>query len=161
VTSEQFKNLFDLYFDDIRRYLYYRCGDKVVSTDLAQDTFMRIWEKQLDVRPGKDTGLLYKIAGDLFVSHNRREILRQKAPEQIRFEGIESSPEEEMQFRELQGKYEKALMKLPEEQRITFLMSRNEEYTYQEIATRLSVSIKTVEKRVSGALARLRKELKT
>jgi DNA-directed RNA polymerase specialized sigma24 family protein len=40
-------------------------------------------------------------------------------------------------------------------------MSRNEEFTYQEIAARLSVSIKTVEKRVSGALSRLRKELKT
>jgi RNA polymerase sigma factor (sigma-70 family) len=161
VTREQFKNLFDLYFDDIRRYLYYRCGDTAISTDLAQDTFMRIWEKQMDLQPGKDTGLLYKIAGDLFLSHNRREILRQKAPEQIRFEGIESSPEEEMQFRELQERYQKALMNLPEDQRITFLMSRNEEYTYQEIAARLSVSIKTVEKRVSGALARLRKELKT
>jgi RNA polymerase sigma factor (sigma-70 family) len=161
VTREQFKNLFDLYFDDIRRYLYYRCGDTAISTDLAQDTFMRIWEKQMELQPGKDTGLLYKIAGDLFLSHNRREILRQKAPEQIRFEGIESSPEEEMQFRELQERYQKALMNLPEDQRITFLMSRDEEYTYQEIAARLSVSIKTVEKRVSGALTRLRKALKT
>jgi RNA polymerase sigma factor (sigma-70 family) len=161
VTREQFKTLFDLYFDDIRKYLYFRCGDTVISTDLAQDTFMRIWEKQMELQPGKDTGLLYKIAGDLFLSHNRREILRQKAPEKIRFEGIESSPEDEMQFRELQEKYEKALMKLPEDQRITFLMSRNEELTYQEIAARLSVSIKTVEKRVSGALSRLREELKT
>jgi len=72
VTKEQFKTLFDLYFDDIRRYLYYRCGDTSISTDLAQDTFMRIWEKQMDVQPDRDTGLLYKIAGDLFVSHTRR-----------------------------------------------------------------------------------------
>jgi RNA polymerase sigma factor (sigma-70 family) len=161
VTKDQFKSLFDLYFDDIRKYLYFRCGDTVISTDLAQDTFMRIWEKQMELQPGKDTGLLYKIAGDLFLSHNRREVLRQKAPDQIRFEGIESSPEDEMQFRELREKYEKALMKLPENQRITFLMSRDEELTYQEIATRLSVSVKTVEKRVSGALSRLREELKT
>jgi RNA polymerase sigma factor (sigma-70 family) len=161
VTKEQFKNLFDLYFDDIRRYLYYRCGDTTVSTDLAQDTFMRIWEKQMDLLPGKDTGLLYKIASDLFVSHTRRERLRKEAPREIRFGQRDSTPEDEISYKELQDKYEKTLMRLPENQRIAFLMSRTEELTYPEIAARLSISVKAVEKRVSGALSRLRKELKT
>jgi len=161
VTKEQFKTLFDLYFDDIRRYLYYRCGDTMVSTDLAQDTFMRIWEKQMDLQPDRDTGLLYKIAGDLFVSHIRRERLRKEAPAEIRLEQSGQSPEDELQYRELQKKYERTLMKLPEKQRIVFLMSRTEELSYQEIAARLSISVKAVEKRISGALSRLRKELKT
>ena len=161
MTREQFKILFDLYFEDIRRYLYYRSGDTTVSTDLAQDTFMKVWEKQMDLQADRDTGLLYKIAGDLFVSFTRREKLRREAPEKIRFEQRDSSPEEEMQYRELQEKYEKVLMKLPENQRITFLMSRTEELSYQEIATRLSISVKAVEKRMSSALSRLRKELKT
>ncbi len=81
MTKEQFKTLFDLYFEDIRRYLYYRCGDTIVSTDLAQDTFMRIWEKQMDLQAERDVGLLYKIAGDLFVSHMRREKLRRESPD--------------------------------------------------------------------------------
>lgn len=161
MTSEQFKNLFDLYFDDIRKYLYYRCGDTAISTDLAQDTFMRIWEKQMDLLPGKDTGLLYKIASDLFVSHTRRERLRKEAPREIRFGQRDSTPEDEISYKELQDKYEKTLMRLPENQRIAFLMSRTEELTYPEIAARLSISVKAVEKRVSGALSRLRKELKT
>ena len=161
MTKEQFKNLFDLYFDDIRSYLYYRCGDTTVSTDLAQDTFMRIWEKQMDLLPGKDTGLLYKIASDLFVSHTRRERLRKEAPREIRFGQRDSTPEDEISYKELQDKYEKTLMRLPENQRIAFLMSRTEELTYPEIAARLSISVKAVEKRVSGALSRLRKELKT
>jgi len=161
VTKEQFKNLFDLYFDDIRRYLYYRSGDTTVSTDLAQDTFMRVWEKGMDLLPEKDKGLLYKIAGDLFVSHMRREKLRKEAPGLIRFELTGSSPEEEMQYLELKEKYEKVLMKLPENQRVVFLMSRTEELNYREIATRLSISVKAVEKRMSAALSRLRKELNT
>jgi RNA polymerase sigma factor (sigma-70 family) len=161
VTKEQFKSLFDFYFEDIRRYLYYRCGDRTVSTDLAQDTFMKIWEKQMNLVPGKDAGLLYKIAGDLFVSHVRRERLRKEAPGRIRFEQEGTTPEDEMQYLELQEKYEKTLMLLPETQRVAFLMSRTEELTYQEIATRLSISVKAVEKRVSGALSRLRQELQT
>jgi len=160
VTKEEFKNLFDLYFEDIRRYLYYRCGDTTVSTDLAQDTFMRIWEKQMDLQAEKDVGLLYKISGDLFVSHMRREKLRRESPELIRFEQRDSSPEDELLYQELQEKYEKALLKLSEAQRIAFLMSRTEELSYLEIATRLSISIKAVEKRITGALSRLRKELR-
>ncbi len=160
MTKEEFKNLFDLYFKDIRRYLYYCCGDTTFSTDLAQDTFMRIWEKQMDLQAEKDVGLLYKIAGDLFVSHMRREKLRRESPELIRFEQRDSSPEDELLYQELQEKYEKALVKLSEAQRIAFLMSRTEELSYQEIATRLSISIKAVEKRITGALYRLRKELR-
>jgi RNA polymerase sigma-70 factor (ECF subfamily) len=159
VTKEQFKTLFDLYFEDIRRYLYYRCGDTMVSTDLAQDTFMRVWEKQMTLLPGKDKALLYKIAGDLFVSYTRRERLRREAPERIHFERSDHSPEDQLQYREMQDKYEEVLMKIPENQRIAFLMSRTEELSYQEIATRLSISVKAVEKRISGALSRLRKEL--
>ncbi len=161
MTKEQFKILFDLYFEDIRRYLYYRSGDTSVSTDLAQDTFMRVWEKQMDLQAGKDKGLLYKIAGDLYISFTRRERLRREAPDKIRFGPRDSSPEEELQYKELEEKYEKVLMKLPENQRITFLMSRTEELSYQEIATRLSLSVKAIEKRMSGALARLRKDLET
>ena len=161
MTKEQFRTLFDSYFDDIRRYLYYRSGDEALSTDLAQDTFMRIWEKQMMLSPDRDAALLYKIAGDLFVSHLRREKLRQEAPDRIRFEPGSRTPEEELEFQELQEKYEKALVKLPENQRIVFLMSRMEELTYAEIAARLTLSVKAVEKRMTGALARLRKEIKT
>ena len=161
MTKEQFKTLFDSYFDDIRRYLYYRSGDEALSTDLAQDTFMRIWEKEMTLMPGSDAGLLYKIAGDLFVSHTRREKLRKEAPDRIRFHQSGRSPEEELQFKELQEKYEKALIKLPENQRVVFLMSRMEELTYPEIAARLNLSVKAVEKRMTGALSRLRKEIIT
>jgi RNA polymerase sigma-70 factor (ECF subfamily) len=161
MTKEQFRTLFDRYFDDIRRYLYYRSGDEALSTDLTQDTFMRVWEKQMMLSPDRDAGLLYKIAGDLFVSHMRREKLRQEAPDRIRFEPGSRNPEEELEFQELQEKYEKALVKLPENQRIVFLMSRIEELTYPEIAARLTLSVKAVEKRMTGALARLRKEIKT
>jgi len=161
VSQEEFKTIFDLYFDNIRSYLYYRCGDVFISNDLAQDTFMRIWEKKMDVRPEKDVGLLYKIAGDLFVSYYRKERLWKNLPEEIRFEQNGASPEEALLYKELEEKYEKALGKLPEKQRIVFLMSRVEGLTYQEIAERLSLSVKAIEKRVSGALCCLRKEIKT
>ena len=161
MTKELFKILFDAYFNDIRRYLYYRSGDTILSTDIAQDTFMRVWEKQMDLQPGTDAGLLYKIAGDLFVSHIRRDRLSRGIISELKFELSAETPEDNLNYKELKERYEQALMKLPEKQRIVFLMSRIEGLTYQEIAKRLSLSVKAVEKRMTGALAHLRTELTT
>jgi RNA polymerase sigma-70 factor (ECF subfamily) len=160
VTREEFKLLFDTHFDAIRRYLYFRSGDHVISTDLAQDTFLRIWEKQLDLDSVRDVGLLYKVAGDLFVSHYRRDRLSRGIIKELSFEVEASGPEEYLQVKELQAKYEKVLARMPEKQRLVFLMSRMEDLSYQEIANRLSLSVKAIEKRMSAALALLRKELK-
>jgi RNA polymerase sigma-70 factor (family 1) len=161
VTQEQFKLVFDQHFEAIRRYLYFRSGDSTVSSDLAQDTFMKIWERGKELDPERDAALLYKIAGDLFISHLRRIRISREAFSEIEFEMTSDSPESEMQYNELQSDYKKALGKLPEKQRTAFMMSRMENLTYREIAERLSLSVKAVEKRVSAALVILRKEIKS
>jgi RNA polymerase sigma-70 factor (ECF subfamily) len=71
--KEEFKRLFDTHFDAIRRYLYYRCSDTELASDVAQDLFTRIWEKQMDIDPLKDKALLYKMASDMIVSKFRRK----------------------------------------------------------------------------------------
>jgi RNA polymerase sigma-70 factor (ECF subfamily) len=159
VTETTFKSIFDTHFDSIRRYLYYRSGDASLSTDLAQDTFMRVWEKNLDLDPHKDIGLLYKIAGDLFISHYRRDKLARRALREVNFEILLDSPHELMEAEQLKAVYKGALANLSEPLRVVFLMSRMEELTYTEIAQRLSLSVKAVEKRMSKALTQLRKTL--
>lgn len=71
------------------------------------------------------------------------------------------SPEEEILFKELATSYARALEQMPEKQRIVFLMSRNDELKYHEIAGLLDISIKTVEKRMNSALQFLKKVLLT
>lgn len=161
MTEEQFKELFDRYFDPIRRYLYYRSGDNQLSTDLAQDTFMKVWERGKLLHPERDYGLLYKIAGDLFVSHIRRVRLSRDIFSELEFEVRDEGPEGELQYRELEENYKRVLARLPEKQRTVFMMSRMEELSYREIAEHLAISIKTVEKRMSAALVQMRKEIKS
>ncbi|UCH13169.1 MAG: RNA polymerase sigma-70 factor, partial [Bacteroidales bacterium] len=55
--------------------------------------------------------------------------------------------------------YVKALSELSEKQRTVFLMARMEGLKYREIAERLNISIKAVEKRMSITLAYLKKAL--
>lgn len=159
MTREEFKNLFDIHFDTVRNYIYYRSGDSELATDIAQETFMRIWEKQLVVENNKTKGLLFKIAGDLFVSSYRK----QKTMLQFKLQakpGIDHhSPEEHMEFEELKTKYEKALAQMPDKQRTVFLMSRMEHLKNREIAEALKLSIKAVEKRMKLALQYLKEAI--
>ncbi len=159
MTKEEFKYLFDSYFDAVRNYLFYRGADTDEASDLAQDVFLRIWEKQLDVVPEKAIRLLYKMAGDMFISKYRRAKLEMNYLNSLKHDTTDISPEDELKHKELFGNYKKALAGLNEKQRTVFLMSRMEGLKYQEIADRLQLSVKAVEKRMNIALAHLKKRL--
>ncbi|MBI9059528.1 RNA polymerase sigma-70 factor [Labilibaculum sp. DW002] len=159
MTQEEFKLLFDKYFDSIRNYIYYRSGDEELATDIAQDSFMKLWEKHLDFEEKPLRSLLYKISNDLFISKYRREKVAQKYLAKLAPSVNNHSPEDELAYKELQTKYETALKNLSEKQRVVFLMSRMEGLKYQEIADQLELSVKAVEKRMTSALSFLRKAL--
>lgn len=159
MTKQEFKQLFDRHFDAVRRYIYYRSGDGDLATDIAQDVFLRLWEKQPDYRERENVGLLYKMAGDEFVSRYRRQQLELNYKNSLPFQLYDISPEEELQYKELQQRYEEALSSLPEKQRVAFLMSRMDGLKYHEIADRLNISVKAVEKRMNLALGFLKLKL--
>ncbi|MDP3442328.1 MAG: sigma factor, partial [Ignavibacteria bacterium] len=73
MKKEEFKTIFNTHFEDVRRYILYRSGNEEMATDIAQDTFLRIWEKQLMIDQKTARGLLLKIAGDLFINQYRRD----------------------------------------------------------------------------------------
>ena len=159
MTKEEFKKLFDSYFDPVRSYLFYRGADKELASDLAQDVFLRVWEKQFILDPKTALPLLYKIAGNMFVSRYRREVLQQNYMKNLQYDRPDLSPEEHLWYKELKQNYTKALAGLSEKQRTVFLMSRMEGLKYHEIAERLNITIKAVEKRMSITLDYLKKVL--
>jgi len=65
LTEKEYKQFFDSHFDSLRNYLYYRSGDADLATDLAQDTLIRIWEKNINNEGKKTVGLAYKRASDI------------------------------------------------------------------------------------------------
>ena len=160
MTREEFKYIYDQYFDAIRRYLYFRSGNEELASDIAQEAFIKIWEKQFDYENKKIKSLLYKISGDMFISHIRKEKVASEYLKEIKFSFNEDNTGDSLEYNELKQTYEKALAKLNEKQRTVFLMSRIEELKYKEIAERLDISVKAVEKRMSIALAELKIAMK-
>ena len=160
MTKKEFQNIYNQYFDNIRRYLYYHSNNTELATDIAQETFIKVWEKNFTYEENKIKSLLYKIAHDLLISYFRKQKHAQTYINEIQFSFKNETFADDLEYLELKQNYEKRLSQLPEKQRITFLMSRIDGLTYKEIAERLEISVKAVEKRMSLALADLKKILK-
>jgi RNA polymerase sigma-70 factor (family 1) len=159
LTKQEFKYCFDAYFDAIRNYVYYRSGDVDLATDIAQDVLMKLWEKQVDFEESRTKSLLYKMASDAFVSQVRKNQVSDKYLGSIELSFNDQDPHKELQYTELKARYQKVLAELTENQREVFLMNRSEELTYKEIAERLGLSVKAVEKRMSLAIKTLKQKL--
>lgn len=121
---------------------------------------MKVWEKDFDYHPIKTKSLLYKIALDYFITQYRKAKIETKYLNEVRFNFTEETSTNLLEYQELKTQYEKILADLPSKQRDVFLMSRLEGFTYKEIAERLELSVKAVEKRMSLALGVLKKNIK-
>lgn len=159
MNKEQFKDIFDRYFDSIRGFIYYRTSDEEVAEDIAQDVFMQLWERRTKLDMLNVKALLYKIASDMVISYYRKQDVRLEFAKNMCPDDEAVSPQEELQFEELKVKYAEALEQMSEGQREVFLMSREESLKYHEIAERLGIGIKAIEKRMSAALQILKMKL--
>ncbi len=141
--------------------MFCRSGDTELATDIAQETFLKVWEKQHKIDDARVKGLLFKIANNLFVSYYRKEKRSFEFFNHYEPEEKSRTPEEDLVFEQLKENYSQALQRMPEKQRTVFLMSRVDQLTYNEIAEMVGVSVKAVEKRMKLALHFLRTSLKT
>jgi len=155
----EFKALFDQYYDPIRNFLYYKCGDADLAEDLCQDAFMKLWDKRDDVKPETVKSYLYTIANNMLLNKIRHDKVVINFAEKQKNQQEEQSPQYYLEEKEFKEKLDKVIGAMPEKQREVFLMNRIEEMTYQEIADRLSLSVKAIEKRMHGALNHLRSHL--
>jgi RNA polymerase sigma factor (sigma-70 family) len=159
LTKEEFKILFDKHFDSLRQYVLYRSGDADLATDIAQDCFLKLWEKQNKVDLSTSKGLLFKMANDIFITRYNKEKATFEFLKNFTLLELDYSPHEVMEFEQLKTVYERALTGMGENQRTVFLMSRVDGLKYSEIAESLGVGVKAVEKRMNLALNFLRKSI--
>ncbi len=152
-----FRELFNSLAGALRNFMYYKSGDLQQAEDLTQEAFLRLWRSCAKVAPEKAKSFLYTVANNLFldqVKHRKVGLAFEKNETQPYLAEDPSFLYEEEEFR---LRLEQAIGELPEKSRVVFLMNRMEQLTYQEIADRLGISKKAVEKRMHKALVELRK----
>lgn len=151
--------IYDTHFDDLRRYLIYRSGDQDLSGDIAQNVFMKVWTKKIELASGNIKSLLFKMATDEFISHIRRKKVERAYSDSIDLRLVQESDSGDDELKDKKEQIKKALNQLPEKQRTALLMNKMQGLTYKEIAESLNLSEKAIEKRISQALGTLKQNL--
>lgn len=153
VFSSFFKNNIKV----LRNYLYFKYGNEEQANDMAQDAFIKLWEKCSDVPPEKAKSFLYTVANNATlnqIAHQKVVLNYTKNTNHKDYTNL--SPEFILEEEQFKIKLEKAIQNLTEAQRTAFLLNRIEGKKYTEIAEILDLSVKAVEKRIHGALISLR-----
>lgn len=159
ISKADYIDLFNQLYSPIKNFIYYKTGDIELADDIAQDTFIKIWEKRNEIRNETVKSLLYTIAGNL--CKNRFEHQQVVFEFANNFQQTETSvsPEFELELKEFNDKLQNAIGKLKDKNRVVFLMNRIDGLTYKQIAGNLGLSQKAIEKRMKNALDELKKTI--
>ena len=154
------QELFQVHYAGVCRTLYRLVQDSHLAQDLAQNVFIRVWEKRKEIRVHTSWGAyLNQMAVHEGLAHLRkvhRIDVREEVPDQT----DAHTAEESLLHGDLNEHYQSALQSLPPQCRTVFQLSRQEGLTYPEIASEMGISVKTVENQMGKALRILREQLK-
>ncbi len=137
--------------------------DHESSDDIAQETFVKVWSN-LDKFKG-DSKLytwIYRIATNEALTHLRKKKRRFFLPIGDVENELVSVLEADMYYSgdEIQLKLQKALLKLPEKQRLVFNMKYFEEMKFKDIAEVMEVSVGSLKAQYHHAVKKIEKFIK-
>lgn len=153
-----FAELVERYQREIALYCHSQVLDASVAEELAQDTFLRAFERlrQLNCHD-HFRAWVYRIAATTVVTHGRRR--REELMDTARHEDMTTGEVEQYnvdRHNDMREIAEEALRQLPEETRAAVVLRICEDMSYKEIAARLHIEPAAAESRARRGLRLMR-----
>ena len=168
-SKEAFEYLFTAYYPRLRNYASRFIADVDDVEDILQDCFVNLWNRRMMLTGVSLSSMLFTMVrnGCLnFLKHkaiaegyNTEELKQLSGSEALYNYDFLGSADEELLYQELQRQIRDVLRSLPERSRQVFMMSRFDGLKNKEIAERLDISVKVVEKHITKSLAILREHI--
>ncbi|MEI6679367.1 MAG: RNA polymerase sigma-70 factor [Mariniphaga sp.] len=162
-----FEEIYADFFNVIYHLSLQYLKDEKISEEIVQDSFTKLWEIRETLNETFNIrNFLYTITKNSCLNYLRNQKTILKHQENLKYLEMQFNYEaldklgSYIEFEELRVKIDQSIAALPEDLRETFLLSRFDELAYKEIAQKQSISIKTVEARMTKSLKILRHEFK-
>lgn len=158
-----FERLFNLYYLRVKNFTLGIVKNKDDAEEIAQNVFLKLWmnrqtlSEHLSINSYIFTitqNEVYDLFREQHYSLQYRESLTQTIDSEIKDE-IEA----EYNVKEIKDIVAKTIESMPEQRRLVFKLSREHFLSNDEIAEKLNLSKRTVEKHISLALASIRRNL--
>lgn len=160
--AAHFESLFKTTVQPLHAYAYTILRNHETAEEVVQEVFCRVWEKQLHLKVHSSIrAYLFKAVYHESLNHLKHRKVKKGHEMHIahRSSDGEDNTTQHLLSREAGERIRQALEQLPEQCRTIFQLSRFEGLKYQQIASALNISVKTVENQMGKALRLLRKQL--
>lgn len=154
-----FEQVYEEYYLKLYHFVLGKTRSEWLAEEVTQTTFVKLWENRQRLNTEISLSLqVFRIARTTMIDYIRKQNHLSFALGQLKNRSEEEVNEldDEIDYNETNRKLYRALTQLPEMRRKVFELSRLEGMSYKDIAERLSISVKTVEKHISKALQQLR-----
>ena len=153
-----FQQAFFLYQKKLHAFFLKKCCSGDDASDMVQTVFLKLWQYRGSLNEEYELGQhIFQIARTVFIDYLRRQ---NKHAYSLR-EDLTTIPQPAggsvADLFDIRQKLGLALQEMPEMRKRVFELSRIEGYSYLEIATLFSISVKSVDNHVSKAVRHLRK----
>lgn len=147
----------------LHRYLLRKTRDNELSSDLVQETFLRVAERDQQEQARFLPSYIFKIADNLLIDHSRKAWVRKtdSVPDEVLASVVDehARPDEDA-LRAIELQQLKTILRgLPVRSRQVFLLCRLEGWTYGEVAEHLDISVSSVRKDLAQAMEYVVKRL--
>jgi RNA polymerase sigma-70 factor (ECF subfamily) len=158
-----FERVFRQYYTPLIRYAFSITGQKEAAEEIIQDIFYILWKDRGTLQILQSFhSYLYKSVRNRSIQYMQSLSLHEQHYENFLKQedlAVEPSPDELLEYKELENILAQTIRKLPERRRQIFNMHRLNGIKYRDIAESLSISVKTVEAEMTKAYRTLRKEV--
>jgi RNA polymerase sigma-70 factor (ECF subfamily) len=135
-------------------------GQPELAEDVAQDVFLRVWQKAARFRPeARFTTWLYRLTANLCWDRRRRAMREARARAEVPERGSAAEPAVAVDIQERVQRVRRAVANLPDRQRLAVILHRYAGLSHREIAEVTGWSGKAVESCLVRAYESLRKSL--
>lgn len=161
-NEEAFNKLYNTYWENLFIYVARIVESEEDAEDIVQETFVTLWKirsKVLDIQSIK--AYLIVMARNQALKHmlnnkNKQAYLDSFAQFAVKYE---NTIEQAVIANELSSLIDEEISSLPSKMQEIFILSRKEELSYKEIASKLGISDLTVKKQISNSIKQLRLKL--
>ena len=159
--EKAFEKLFKKFYPRLYDFAFKVVRNKEIAEDMVQDIFLRLWEKKENIKPVNIEGFIFKVLKNHCISYLRNiKIINNvklnlnnltHIEELYRIDFIRNEPYILVE-KELQLETDKVINKLPDRCKEVFILSRVTGLKNREIADKLGINIKNVERHITKAL---------